>query len=119
MQRVRLPALGGRTMSNQWIARGVSVTATMIGVCAVSMPAVAKASSTVPAGVIVYAHGQRLRTILPDGSDRSRVGGGYGQNPVWSPDGSRLAFDFGGIDTMRADGTHVRHLTSARDTEPS
>jgi Tol biopolymer transport system component len=37
---------------------------------------------------------------------------GTGNLPVWSPDGSRVAFTDGQVAVMKADGSDVRHLTS-------
>jgi Tol biopolymer transport system component len=63
--------------------------------------------------------------MAADGSGRARLvrnppGGGY---PIWSPDGTRIAFvnyvpDFGGLYVVNADGSGLKRLTRGRPAEP-
>ena len=53
-----------------------------------------------------------------DGSSQTRIG--RGRAPVWSPDGTRIAFVREGIATMKPDGSDVQLLTSDNsDGQPS
>ena len=57
-------------------------------------------------GRIAFARGKAVYTVRPNGSDLRRVDAGPVSNPVWSPDGTRLALDtLGGIATIRTDGS--------------
>jgi Tol biopolymer transport system component len=38
---------------------------------------------------------------------------------TWSPDGRRIAFAFGGMYLMDADGRHVQRLIAPFDTDPA
>ena len=50
--------------------------------------------------------GYAIYVMKPDGSQAARLHPGHG--PVWSPDGSAIAYRHKGNQVMRADGTHVR-----------
>ena len=58
-----------------------------------------------------------LNTIAPDGADvrRVEVGENIPSDPVWSPDGERLAFwvDTGQVYTVRVDGTDLQPVAGA------
>lgn len=67
-------------------------------------------------------------SVKLDGSDRrvvARLKGGDISSPVYSPDGSRIAFGYvpdddayaSGIYTVRADGTGLRRVTSTSNTD--
>jgi Tol biopolymer transport system component len=60
---------------------------------------------------IVSAGGNSAKRVSVCGS-RLCSGGGRDEGPVWSPDGSKIAFwRNGNIYSMRADGTWLRQLT--------
>ena len=50
--------------------------------------------------------GYAIYVMKPDGTQAIRLQPGHG--PVWSPDGSRIAYRNKGDQVMRSDGTHVR-----------
>lgn len=50
--------------------------------------------------------GYAIYVMKPDGTQALRLQPGHG--PVWSPDGSAIAYRNKGDQVMRADGTHVR-----------
>jgi Tol biopolymer transport system component len=50
--------------------------------------------------------GYAIYVMKPDGTQATRLQKGHG--PVWSPDGSAIAYRSKGDQVMRADGTHVR-----------
>jgi Tol biopolymer transport system component len=58
----------------------------------------------------------RLVTVRPDGRDRRVLSAATNPayNPAWSPDGRRLAWDWGGIYVARSDGTHARQIVKER-----
>ena len=64
-----------------------------------------------------------LLTMSPTGTDTTTVYSGElaPANPVWSPDGTSIAFEGGseGIFTVRADGTGPAPLPDARGREPA
>ncbi len=74
-------------------------------------------------GNVVFGHKWDIYTARVDGSDRSRLtkDGNLDTNPVWSPDGSRIAFVSGRkyegttrrrVYTMKADGSDVRMVAA-------
>jgi TolB protein len=67
---------------------------------------------------VVNADGSNLRRIIPEGDADAFV-------PSWSPDGSKIAFQYSpgqqwDVYIMNADGTDLQRLTThgANDTEP-
>lgn len=76
------------------------------------------ANATLPGknGLIAFAatldHGG-IATIGPDGSDEQLIPGTDGAtNPAWSPDGTQIAFDRGGVWVMDADGSDAHQLVA-------
>ena len=58
--------------------------------------------------------GPYIYTVKPDGTDMKQLTHGHDKNPIWSPDGSKIAYineDFQ-IWTMNADGTNAVQLTT-------
>jgi hypothetical protein len=53
--------------------------------------------------------GRGIWTVNPDGTGRTRLTT-FGFAPKWSPDGTKLAFDYDGVWVMNADGTGLRRL---------
>jgi Tol biopolymer transport system component len=79
-------------------------------------PARAAATSNRIAYSLFHGSSADIYTANPDGSDVSRLTHGPGRAafPAWSPDGTRIAFDWtgrnvpNGIYVMNADGSHKR-----------
>lgn len=58
--------------------------------------------------------GPYIYTVKTDGTDMKQLTHGHDKNPIWSPDGSKIAYineDFQ-IWTMNADGTNAAQLTT-------
>lgn len=78
-------------------------------------------------GRIAFVNGSDIYTMNPDGSDRKQLtfGPEFESDPVWSPDGTKIAFargnsDAGGIFVMNADGSDQRRLTQFKyDQSPT
>ena len=67
-------------------------------------------------GKIAFAGDGRIYIVDPGGGNETDLG--PGALPIWSPDGTRLAFLEGGIGLMNADGTGRRSLYSGRARRP-
>ncbi|MEA2676767.1 MAG: hypothetical protein QOJ81_908 [Chloroflexota bacterium] len=85
-----------------------------------------------PTGRIVFVSGHDINTAIytmdADGSNVTQLttAGSFDSNPVWSPDGTQIAFDTardgnGEIYVMNADGTNPHNVTNsgADDIEPA
>ena len=105
-------------MGAGWV--GVVMVASIVLISPWTAPA---AVATFPGhnGDIAYSRHHRVWVKHPDGSD---VRLGYGEQPAWSPDGSRIAFVRYGrrtgnanIWTMDADGANKLRLTSGQSFE--
>jgi TolB protein len=77
--------------------------------------------NNVGAIVIMRADGSHVRRLTQVGADPNTVQPYVDDDPVWSPDGDRVAFqrtrsrhNEHAIFTVRLDGTHVRRLTPWR-----
>jgi Tol biopolymer transport system component len=64
---------------------------------------------------------RRLFVIRPDGRGLKLLTRSFGENPTWSPDSRRVAFDDRHrIAVIRADGRNVRYLTTGpSDSDPA
>jgi hypothetical protein len=61
-------------------------------------------------------YGEEVYVARADGRGMRRITTSGGRAPVWSPDGTQIAFErrpF--IYVMNADGSHVRRLVRGRD----
>lgn len=76
----------------------------------------APASAAVENGKIAYALDGAIWTVNADGSDARKIAD-QGLNPVWSPDGTKIAY-YRGVDgeaqvwVMNADGSGQRFLAA-------
>ena len=86
----------------------------------VAPPPIQKPIDTLPHGQLaVVGADSRIHLLNADGSGDTPITPGPGDDPAWSPDGTRLAFvRDSGIYLMNADGSGVVQLT-ARGTEPA
>src|SRR3972149_796181 len=72
-------------------------------------------------GKIAFTHDGALSVMNADGSDLTEftTTATFGQNPAWSPDGKRIAFELFvaeelDIYVMNADGSDITQLTSGK-----
>ncbi len=101
----------------------------MLVACAVGLgAATGPAAGSAPGkALIVFSSGGRIFTLRADGSDRAALTSHshrhhfmYDEQPAWSPDGSRIAFDREGsglhVYVMRADGSHQHPFVGTQNS---
>src|SRR5437870_4664116 len=135
----------GQTSSNRWSGNGPYGGAIRWFAIAQAIQAATRASVTEPTGQqvsravangriafvsTIFFGGSHIDTMNPDGSDRKQLmfsNQDLESDPVWSPDGTKIAFaryninsKFAEIFVMNADGSDQRRLTqSGNDRSPT
>src|SRR5687768_3519769 len=104
---------------------GFAVAALLVATVALALP-VARAALRGGNGLIAFtSERQRVRRLYamqPDGSQVTEVfSGDDARKPVWSPDGTQIAFEMfdNGLWVVDADGSDARQLTTGVDANPS
>ena len=99
------------------------VRCAVLFVALASLPATALAAHPGQNGKIAYA-AQGIWTVNPDGTGATQLTTGSDSEPVWAPDGQRIAFTrAGAVWVMAADGTGAVQITTpsnqATDSSPA
>jgi len=111
-------------MKHKWLLGGTLVAGVLLSLVAWTLPASSRTHPATPRnGVVVFEGSDGLYVVEANGGEPRRIPNTLPRDgdPVWSPDGKRIAFDRGGDDrdiyVINADGSHRQQLTSAPEDD--